>query len=135
MGNTFPRKGGQGRALINPQVSFVVTESFLRPDAAKASLHPTIGIDFGTTNTVIAIADGAGEARLVRFDHRGENLSSVLSALCFWSEQTPDGRKTFCEAGPWAVEQYLERFGGVRFLQSFKTFAASRAFVQTRIFG
>jgi hypothetical chaperone protein len=112
-----------------------VTKPFPRSDTSASSLRPTIGIDFGTTNTVIAVADGAGEARLVRFDHRGESLSSVLSALCFWSEQTPDGRRAHCEAGPWAVEHYLERFGGVRFLQSFKTFAASKAFVQTRIFG
>ncbi|WP_158814519.1 Hsp70 family protein [Methylocapsa sp. S129] len=112
-----------------------MTKSFARPDASKASPYPTIGIDFGTTNTVIAISGGAGEVRFVRFDHRGESLSSVLSALCFWSENTPDGRRTYCEAGPWAVEQYLERYGSVRFLQSFKTFAGSKAFAQTRIFG
>jgi hypothetical chaperone protein len=114
---------------------FVVTKPFPHLNASTSPASPTIGIDFGTTNTVIAISDGTGEARLVRFDHRGESLSSVLSALCFWSEQTPNGRTTYREAGPWAVEQYLERFGGVRFLQSFKTFAASKAFVQTRIFG
>ncbi len=55
--------------------------------------------------------------------------------MCFWTEAGQGRRKTRLEAGPWAVEQYLERFGGVRFLQSFKTFAASKAFVQTRIFG
>ena len=33
-----------------------------------------IGIDFGTTNTVVALADDAGEARLVSFDHEGEAL-------------------------------------------------------------
>jgi hypothetical chaperone protein len=102
---------------------------------SAAPSYPVIGIDFGTTNTVVAISERAGDVRFVRFDHRGESLSSVLSALCFWVEAGQGARKTRCEAGPWAVDEYLERFGSVRFLQSFKTFAASEAFVQTRIFG
>jgi hypothetical chaperone protein len=112
-----------------------VTNSLARGDIAKASPRQTIGIDFGTTNTVLAVSEGDGEVRFVRFDHRGDSLSSVLSALCFWSEVTPNGRVTHREAGPWAIDEYLERFGSVRFLQSFKTFAASKAFTQTRIFG
>jgi hypothetical chaperone protein len=112
-----------------------VTKPLVRGDIAKASPRQTIGIDFGTTNTVLAISEGDGGVRFVRFDHRGDSLSSVLSALCFWSDATPDGRVTRREAGPWAIDEYLERFGSVRFLQSFKTFAASKAFTQTRIFG
>ena len=112
-----------------------VTKPLARRDIAKASPRQTIGIDFGTTNTVLAISEGGGGVRFVRFDHRGDSLSSVLSALCFWSEVTPDRRITRREAGPWAIDEYLERFGSVRFLQSFKTFAASKAFTQTRIFG
>jgi hypothetical chaperone protein len=112
-----------------------VTKPLNRLDASKASPLPTIGVDFGTTNTVLAISEGAGQVRFIRFDHRGESLSSVLSALCFWSEATSGGRVTRREAGPWAIDEYLERFGAVRFLQSFKTFAASKAFAQTYIFG
>ena len=112
-----------------------MTKPLARGDIAKASPRQTIGIDFGTTNTVLAISEGDGGVRFVRFDHRGDSLSSVLSALCFWSEVTPNGRVTRREAGPWAIDEYLERFGSVRFLQSFKTFAASKAFTQTRIFG
>jgi hypothetical chaperone protein len=124
------------RALRPSRLGFsIVTKTPARSDTSTAAPCPTIGIDFGTTNTVIAISDRPGEVRFVRFDHRGESLSSVLSALCFWSENTPDGRRTYCESGPWAVDQYLDRYGSVRFLQSFKTFAASKAFAQTRIFG
>ncbi len=112
-----------------------VTKPLARRDIAKASPRQTIGIDFGTTNTVLAISGGDGGVRFVRFDHRGESLSSVLSALRFWSEVTPDRRVTRREAGPWAIDEYLQRFGSVRFLQSFKTFAASKAFTQTRTFG
>jgi hypothetical chaperone protein len=117
------------------QVSPSVTKAITRLETSTASPYPAIGIDFGTTNTVIAISREKGKVDFVRYDHRGESLSSVLSALCFWSENTPDGRTTYCESGPWAVDQYLERYGNVRFLQSFKTFAGSKAFTQTRIFG
>jgi hypothetical chaperone protein len=112
-----------------------VTAAFAHRDAAAASPYPTIGIDFGTTNTVVAVSREKGKVDFVRFDHRGDSLSSVLSALCFWSESDAGRRKTRLEAGPWAVDEYLERFGSVRFLQSFKTFAGSKAFAQTRIFG
>jgi hypothetical chaperone protein len=112
-----------------------VTKSLTRCDSANAPPSSTIGIDFGTTNTVLAISHKEGDVSFVKFDHRGDSLSSVLSALCFWSETTPEGRITHREAGPWAIDEYLERFGSVRFLQSFKTFAASKAFTQTRIFG
>jgi hypothetical chaperone protein len=112
-----------------------VTKPLARREISKAPSRRTIGIDFGTTNTVLAVSGGDDDVGFVRFDHRGDSLSSVLSALCFWSEAAPDGRVTHCEAGPWAIDEYLERFGSVRFLQSFKTFAASKAFTQTRIFG
>ena len=39
-----------------------------------------------------------------------------------------------CEGGPWAVEQFLEGLHTHRFIQSFKTFAASGTFQETRIF-
>jgi hypothetical chaperone protein len=112
-----------------------VTKSLALCGLGNVPASATIGIDFGTTNTVLALAIDDGDLSFVKFDHRGDRLSSVLSALCFWSDSTPEGRVTRRESGPWAIDEYLERFGSVRFLQSFKTFAASKAFTQTRIFG
>ena len=42
-----------------------------------------IGIDFGTTNTVIALAGADGEARLVSFAHDDEAIVAFRSALAF----------------------------------------------------
>jgi len=39
------------------------------------------------------------------------------------------------EAGPWAIDAYLEDPGETRFIQSFKSFAASAAFSETVILG
>ncbi len=95
---------------------------------------PSIGIDFGTTNTVVAIADPDGRTEALKFDCGGELFRVYMSALCFWEEKRDGVRHTRVEGGPWAVENFLEGTDTYRFIQSFKTFAASRSFVETRIF-
>jgi len=94
----------------------------------------SVGIDFGTTNTVIAIADRDGRTQTTTFDCAGEMLHIYMSALCFWEEHEGDSPRTLVEGGPWAVAQFLEGTGAHRFIQSFKTFAASRAFQETWVF-
>ncbi|MGE0008109.1 MAG: Hsp70 family protein [Parvibaculaceae bacterium] len=94
----------------------------------------SIGIDFGTTNTVIAIAGPDGAAEAVRFTRNGIAHRTYQSALCFWEEHQGDSAHLRMEGGPWAVEQFVEGTAAHRFIQSFKTFAASTSFVKTRIF-
>ncbi|MBA4759191.1 Hsp70 family protein [Sphingosinicella sp.] len=98
--------------------------------AAKAS---AIGIDFGTTNSVVARANGEGAADLVRFA-APDGLSSVFrSALCFWQDEDARGGLAH-EAGPWAIAEFLEFPQGSRFLQSFKSVAANPNFEQASVF-
>ncbi|AWM85842.1 Hsp70 family protein [Microvirga sp. 17 mud 1-3] len=99
-----------------------------------ASQDLSIGIDFGTSNTVVAIADPAGGVEALTFDHRGERLKVYTTALCFWDERHGNGLRTRVEGGPWAIERFLEGLSAHRFIQSFKTFAASASFQETRIF-
>lgn len=92
----------------------------------------TIGIDFGTTNTVVAVTDAQGRAQLTTFGAAG---ATFRSALAFQFHPSQDGQppERVVEAGPWAVETYVEDPLETRFIQSFKTFAASAAFTETRI--
>lgn len=91
-----------------------------------------LGLDFGTTNTVVALAEG-DDARLVEFVGTEATGAVFRSALCFWEdEQGWNGVAS--EAGPWAIAEYLEAPLDSRFVQSFKTVAASPLFERTTIF-
>ena len=99
---------------------------------AGAGTARAIGIDFGTTNSVVALSHG-GDADLVSFAGP-EGASPIFrSALCFW-EDTDQRGGLGCAAGPWAIAEYLDYPLGSRFLQSFKSVAASASFEQAMIF-
>ncbi len=93
----------------------------------------TIGLDFGTTNTVAALSDGEQTARLV--DFVGDHATGAVfrSALCFWQEDSVRGGVAH-EGGPWAIAEYLDYPQGSRFIQSFKSVAASPLFDTAPIF-
>ena len=88
-----------------------------------------VGIDFGTTNSAIAVADG-GEVRLARFD---DAALKVFRSILFF--QRPDaGQPPRPTAGPGAIEQYIDDNDG-RLIQSLKSFLTSTSFRSTDIFG
>ena len=92
-------------------------------------MHDAIGLDFGTTNSVVARVRADGQPHLVEFAAPEETSAVFRSALCFWEE---DGLAY--EAGPWAIADYLEYPQGSRFLQSFKSVAASATFEHASVF-
>ncbi len=93
-------------------------------------MRPTVGIDFGTTNTVVALSDGRGAATLVSFPVGEGAVVAFRSALSF---QEPRPGERVIEAGPFAIESYVEDPADTRFIQSFKSYAASPLFTETRV--
>ncbi len=93
----------------------------------------SIGIDFGTTNSVIAKPTGAGSAELVSFAAPDGPTDVFRSALCFWQDGDTRGALSHA-AGPWAISEFLDFPLGSRFLQSFKSIAANPTFEHANIF-
>ena len=90
-----------------------------------------IGIDFGTTNSVVALAQADGRVETRKWPTAGEPTSTFRTALTFWRE----GREVAHVAGPEAVARAADPAGEQRFVQSLKTHLASRAFAETRLYG
>ncbi|MEQ6335528.1 Hsp70 family protein [Sphingobium sp. MK2] len=91
-----------------------------------------LGLDFGTTNSVVAIATGQ-QSDLVDFVGDQATGAVFRSALCFWHEEGAKGGLAH-EAGPWAIAEYMEYPEDSRFLQSFKSVAASPIFESANVF-
>jgi hypothetical chaperone protein len=92
---------------------------------------PSVGIDFGTTNSAIAVAS-EGEVRVARFPFMETAVETFRSVLFFENARrgSPVPRPL---AGPAAIERYLEPHEGGRLVQSLKSFAASSVFQTTQI--
>lgn len=99
----------------------------------KTAFSPSVGIDFGTTNSVVATASDHGVVELVPFDTPSGRTDVFRSALCFWED---DGGRTALahEAGPWAIREFLDYPHGSRFIQSFKSIAANPTFEFANVF-
>lgn len=87
-----------------------------------------IGIDFGTTNSAIAVASDDGSVRMAALPAPGGTASTWRTVLYF----EPSGQLT---AGPAAIARYLETQGEGRLVQSIKSHLASESFTTTNICG
>lgn len=98
-----------------------------------AGADRALGLDFGTTNSVVATAGAGQAADLIAF--AGEQATGAIfrSALCFWHDEDVRGGLAV-EAGPWAIAEYLEYPQESRFIQSFKSVAASASFEHASVF-
>jgi hypothetical chaperone protein len=99
-----------------------------------------LGLDFGTTNTVMALAgsgsDGADSTQTthsVRFSSPAGTSDSMRTALSFMKDRQLGAGALKVEAGQAAIRAFIDNPGDCRFLQSIKTFAASALFQGTLI--
>src|SRR5262245_30592794 len=94
-----------------------------------------LGLDFGTTNSAVGVAARNGSARLASFADGEASTSVFRSALHFSAEGHGPNRRPQASAGPRAIASYLDEGAGGRFLQSLKSYLASRLFEDTLIYG
>ncbi len=96
-------------------------------------MQRVIGIDFGTTNTVMSVLEPDGSTRTATFGP--ELLATFRSVLCFWSDEARGVRTLHSAAGPAAIEAYLDDPLDSRLIMSMKSYLAQRSFTQTTLFG
>jgi hypothetical chaperone protein len=94
-----------------------------------------IGIDFGTTNSVLAHLEPDGSISTTRYPVGERQLDVFRTVLCFWNEERSGRRSLRHSAGPYAVESYLDDPTESRLIMSMKTYLAQRSFTRTNIFG
>jgi hypothetical chaperone protein len=90
-----------------------------------------IGVDFGTTNSTVALAYADGHVDNFVWPSRDGPTATFRTALTFWRE----GRRVAHVAGPQAIARAAEPPGEQRFIQSLKTHLASPLFSDTRLYG
>lgn len=96
---------------------------------------PAIGIDFGTTNSSIALVSSAGEVQLAQFPYSGGITEAYRSLL--YLEQVLERRANTVKSwtGPTGIERYLAAETKGRLVQSLKSFVSSRSLQTTDVFG
>ena len=96
----------------------------------------SFGIDFGTTNSAVAMLQPGGELQLARFSFRGQETPSCRSVLYFEQSKTANGqRRVHGYSGSEAIERYLDSEEEGRLIQSLKSHLSSRSLTGTEVFG
>jgi len=96
-------------------------------------MQRVIGIDFGTTNSVLSILEPDGTTRTAHFGP--DQLDVFRSVLCFWADDSGKRTELRSAAGPAAIEAYLDDPLDSRLIMSMKSYLAQRSFTQTTIYG
>lgn len=93
-----------------------------------------IGLDFGTTNSTIAMATSEKDIRVARFEIDGKFTETFRSVLYFYHPHDPERGRNQVVAGPEAITRYLAADPKGRLLQSLKSFLGSRSFTSTSLY-
>lgn len=102
----------------------------------SAALGSRVGLDFGTSNSAIAVADANGEIRLGRYPTNAGLTETFRSVLFYHPDRRGPAGELVALGGPQGIEQYLETDDGQgRLIQSMKSYLADHTFDATNVFG
>lgn len=90
----------------------------------------TLGLDFGTTNTVVSMRRG-GDVTTLNFDTKHGLLDTVRTVLALW--QDPSKPHSSIAVGRDALAEFSEFPDDTRLIQSLKSYAANPLFRQSMI--
>ncbi len=93
-----------------------------------------VGLDFGTTNSAIAIVGADGTPRLARFAAEDGTQAETFRSILFFEATAETGSaESVLSVGNQAIRRYLAASGNGRLIQSLKSFLADRTFQTTEI--
>jgi len=106
-------------------------------NVAAAAKVAAVGLDFGTTNSAIAVVGADGSPRLARFSAaEGGDLSETFRSILFFeAPEETGGTDSAVSVGNDAIRRYLAAAGNGRLVQSLKSFLADKTFDSTDIMG
>lgn len=94
-----------------------------------------IGLDFGTTNSSIALVTASGDLEVAQFS-TATGLTESFRSLLYLERHSEGARSTVKSwSGPAGIERYLHSDEKGRLIQSLKSFLASRSLLTTEVFG
>jgi hypothetical chaperone protein len=95
-----------------------------------------VGLDFGTTNSSLAIVDDSGAVHVAKFDV-GTGLTESFRSVVYFDppKRGVSAVRPPALAGPAAINRYLDADPKGRLIQSLKSFAATKSFTSTNLFG
>lgn len=101
---------------------------------------PSVGLDFGTTNSSIALAEANGAVRFVDFPSLASTTRSSRSVLYLQKRLGARAKPASVWTGPEAIERYLKADAleddvQGRLIQSLKSYLSAKTFTGTEIFG
>ena len=94
-----------------------------------------VGIDFGTTNSVVASLEPDSSLVTRSYPVGPARLEAFRTVLCLWNDSESGRGKLRHAAGPYAIEAYLDDPWDSRLIMSMKTYMAQKSFTRTNIFG
>lgn len=94
-----------------------------------------LGLDFGTTNSAVALAVAGHAPRLARFPYGQGETETFRSILFFEGGGLKHRKGEGSYAGPSAIEHYLESSHKGRFIQSLKAYLGDASFTGTIVGG
>jgi hypothetical chaperone protein len=94
----------------------------------------SVGVDFGTSNTVIAVVDENRVSHVLPVASRTASAATLPSILCFRPNELNRHERPVSSAGVDAIADYVGRAGPARLVQSMKSFLGSASFVDTNVF-
>lgn len=97
--------------------------------------HTCLGLDFGTTNTVVSTILPSGERRQRTFASSLGETANFRSIICYWQEFQGGVGRLHHSSGPFGITDYLKWGSDQRLIMSMKSYLGDRGFAGTTIYG